>query len=662
MKHTRSIWLAFLTCAAVVAAAMGVITHHVLSLERARLQAAGEARLGEKVRLALWRMDTEAAALLFAENNRAPSEFQRATPPQPDGNPVAGGTQGGQQSPGPPPSPLLAEMPDYAILHFEITANGRVSSPQVPADPSVATASQPGLDALQSTARTTSLARLRTLLGLEESPRTALVNRNLGMAVAAANSDLSNLTNGSPAAENDPETAVDEGPQQQTQSPMRQKPGAKQSSNDQTATLNEFASRKAIVQKAVQFPNQSAAAQPGIARNQPSALRAAAPTQVTPYKALWLEGELFLVRSVVDGEGSRVQGVWLRTCTLADSLLATLRDLLPGATLIPFQPFVFTPENVLQPACGTNRNTWSELAASFTVKADRYDRAPLALVTLPWQLVPGEELSTGTPGWGPLHTLLAVAWSCVVLAMAAVAVLLGGVVALSERRASFVSSVTHELRTPLTTFQIYSEMLAEDMIPEPERRKDYLRTLQTEASRLTHLVENVLAYSRIERGSARARIEQTTVESLVSRLMPRLVERAAAAGMQLALDVPDSLAGIHLSLDVTAVEQILFNLVDNACKYAGAAGVSEPLALSITRSNNILRVRLRDHGPGIAPAARKTLFKPFHKSAQEAAASKPGVGLGLSLSRRLARALGGNLSLEKTAADGSCFLLELPIT
>jgi signal transduction histidine kinase len=75
-----------------------------------------------------------------------------------------------------------------------------------------------------------------------------------------------------------------------------------------------------------------------------------------------------------------------------------------------------------------------------------------------------------------------------------------------------------------------------------------------------------------------------------------------------------------------------------------------------------LHLRLRDHGPGISPGTRKHLFKPFHKSAQQAASSKPGVGLGLALSRRLARALGGNLSLESTCQPGTCFLLELPIT
>lgn len=662
MKRTRSIWLAFLTCAAVVGAAMAVVTHHLMSLEKARLQAAGEARLGEKVRLALWRMDTEAAAMLFAENNRAPSEFRAAPQPGPANNlPFGNNQQAVQPTPGPPASPLLATLPDYAILHFEISENGRLESPQVPAYPNQPQpASQSGTSAAQIAECAEALARLRTLLGLEDDQRTAALNPNLSMAMAAANG-LPDLTNATRDAVNAPAADAAPAPQQMAQMPAMNKSASMKPTMQQDAALNEYNSRQAIVQKAVKSNAQVNATQQFDAGAQGIPVRPAPPAQVTPYTALWLDGEMFLVRSVVDGGGSRVQGVWLRRCTLANSLLGTLRDLLPNATLVPFQPFVFTPDNVLQPAHGNRRDNLTELAKSFTVRAGSYERAPLALVTLPWQLVPGEDAMTGLPAWSPLHTLLAVAWACVVFAMAAVAVLLGGVVALSERRASFVSSVTHELRTPLTTFRLYSEMLAEDMIPEPERRKAYLMTLQNEASRLTHLVENVLAYSRIERGTARARIEQTTVGSLVSRLVPRLAERAAAAALKLTCEVPEPLAGLHLSLDVTAVEQILFNLVDNACKYAASDEREEMLELSFARANDTLQIRLRDHGPGIPAASRKSLFKPFHKSAQQAAASKPGVGLGLSLSRRLARALGGDLSLEKLTGNGTCFLLELPI-
>src|SRR6187401_3474036 len=106
----------------------------------------------------------------------------------------------------------------------------------------------------------------------------------------------------------------------------------------------------------------------------------------------------------------------------------------------------------------------------------------------------------------------------VLLAVAVAAFLLQGVMTLSERRAAFVSSVTHELRTPLTTFRMYAEMLARGMVPDANRRQEYFTTLQREAERLTLLVENVLAYARLERGRKPQAQDRVTLRSLLDRV------------------------------------------------------------------------------------------------------------------------------------------------
>ncbi|HET9314154.1 MAG TPA: sensor histidine kinase, partial [Vicinamibacteria bacterium] len=100
-------------------------------------------------------------------------------------------------------------------------------------------------------------------------------------------------------------------------------------------------------------------------------------------------------------------------------------------------------------------------------------------------------------------------------------------------------------------------------------------------------------------------------------------------------------------------------LVDNACKYART---SQPATvdLAVERSDGRARVRVRDHGPGLSPDARRRLFEPFSKSDAEAAASAPGLGLGLALCRSLARAQGGDLELEDAAGGGAAFVLTLP--
>jgi signal transduction histidine kinase len=231
---------------------------------------------------------------------------------------------------------------------------------------------------------------------------------------------------------------------------------------------------------------------------------------------------------------------------------------------------------------------------------------------------------------------------------------------LSARRASFVTAVTHELRTPLTTFQMYAEMLAEDMVPDEARRKEYLKTLRAEAVRLTHLVENVLAYARLERGRLDRRLQTISLGELVGSMQNRLADRAAQAGMELLVEHGETTDGILVRTNVSAVEQILFNLVDNACKYASSAS-DKRICLTLREDGGVAVVQVEDHGAGIAPEMRRRLFHSFSKTAKEAAHSAPGVGLGLALSRRLARDLGGELRYREASADGACFILTLPL-
>ncbi|MCL4191805.1 MAG: HAMP domain-containing histidine kinase, partial [Thermoguttaceae bacterium] len=225
---------------------------------------------------------------------------------------------------------------------------------------------------------------------------------------------------------------------------------------------------------------------------------------------------------------------------------------------------------------------------------------------------------------------------------------------------TFVSAVTHELRTPLTTFHMYTEMLAEGMVSEPQRRQEYLDTLRREATRLTHLVENVLAYARLERGRANGRVERFTLGSLLDQLVPRLAEHARHSGMEVTSELDAAARGATVRANASAVEQIVFNLVDNACKYAASAS-DRRIHLAAHRNGSQVELRISDHGPGIAPSAAKRLFRPFSKSAREAAHSAPGVGLGLALSRRLARDMGADLALDRRS-EGASFVLTLPVS
>ena len=128
--------------------------------------------------------------------------------------------------------------------------------------------------------------------------------------------------------------------------------------------------------------------------------------------------------------------------------------------------------------------------------------------------------------------------------------------------------------------------------------------------------------------------------------------------MELVVRAPEGQGDVAVRADPAAVEQILFNLVDNACKYAASAA-DRRIELVVDGGGGRPALKVCDHGPGVSPADARRLFRPFSKSASDAAVSAPGVGLGLALSRRLAREMGGDLGFEPGASGGACFVLAL---
>jgi signal transduction histidine kinase len=345
---------------------------------------------------------------------------------------------------------------------------------------------------------------------------------------------------------------------------------------------------------------------------------------------IWLDKELFLVRRVSIGKQEYIQGCWLDWPGIRSMLVKLVEDLLPKANLSPL---------LQAPSAGQTR----------------------LLASIPAQLIPGPIPDEPQTGWSILHMSMGIAWMSVLLATFAVAMVLRRTMELNKRRGAFVSAVTHELRTPLTTFRLYTEMLNEGMVTDSAKQKRYFATLHGEAERLSHLVENVLMYAQLEnnRGGAE-RIETVQLSELKERIAPSLSDRALQSGMELAIEMEEAARNALVRADISAVERILFNLVDNAGKYGRAAQDSSVL-LSIELTNGTAALSVRDHGSGIPPRMQKKLFRPFSKSASEAANSAPGVGLGLSISRGLARQMHGDLVLDKRIADGARFVLTLPL-
>lgn len=645
MKRPWHVWLAFALCGGVATAAFAWLTLHALRVDRERSVARAEAQLEQNVSQALWQMDTKLAPLIAEEVTR-PHEFYESfvNLPAASKSDWALGTVA---------SPLLAKTPENVLLNFNAYVDGHWASPQAPPPEQTALAVSNGLP---NAATEANREKLKTLAGevnvgqlLKMLPDVPIPTPDSATAdepqpasgdqVAANGPPLSNFYSANaPAVEESrlqaqaaeqPQTVIgddESNPFDEPDAPLQQQ------ARQQSRGAADYRGRESRYQRATvqelskqQFGNY-------IMRNAPSQRDASGPRAIEYVsRPVWVGEELLLARRVDRDGQTFVQGSWLDWPRLKSELLAETALLVPYADLVP-------------------------------VRGDDPIDATRMLAGLPVKLVIGDTAAklANAVGDGPLQWALGVGWIALTCALAAVGLLLWGVVALSERRAAFVSSVTHELRTPLTTFRMYAEMLARDMVPTPERRREYLETLRTEAERLTHLVENVLSYARLERGRKPQRSERTTPAALLDRFEPRLAERAAQAGMALQCEVDEATADDSLLTDVGVVEQILFNLVDNAAKYAGRA-TDRRIVLSTARDGRYVNFRVRDFGPGFVSTKQALRSAPFSKSAQEAAESAPGVGLGLALCRRLARELGGELTIAPVnSGTGANVLLRLP--
>ncbi len=343
-------------------------------------------------------------------------------------------------------------------------------------------------------------------------------------------------------------------------------------------------------------------------------------------RSVWMGELLLLARRVSVGGRTHVVGCWLDWDRTRRWLLDGVRDLLPSAALEPLPP-------------GGSAEGSRRLAA------------------LPVRLVPGPVATPGEAAVSPMVVSLAAAWGGLIVAAAGVAVLLAGALALSERRGAFVSAVTHELRTPLTTLRMYTEMLADGAVADGDKARQYLQTVHAETNRLCRLVENVLTWSQLEGRRRPVHRERVALGELLGRIVPRLEERARQGGMELVVEAPSD--GTAVVTDPAALEQILFNLVDNACKYASGAG-DKRVHVECRREGGSVALRVRDHGPGLAGDEARGVFRPFFRARRDSAGSAGGVGLGLAIGRRLARSLGGELAVDAGAGEGASFTLTLP--
>ena len=597
MRRPTATWLIFATCLLAATIAVVWLSRQTLHAERSERHARQQADLENRIRVALWRMDSIAVPLVAIESTRP-----ALADPSQDG-------------------PALA--PRLLKGYVQRAADGRWTLRR---------------DALAKTAEP--LAEDSELLAQKDwwNALPAPNARSLELKTTPAFADASNI---------DPSSSLIVWPSNYATTlnntfagNTSQRVGDRNLNN---SNQFESQSRNQLKQQVFDVANlgQQAAIPQGFGQ-QSVPQSAPQPQRVTPptnpkreYRTsgallpLWVGDELLLARRVKtdSSDGEWIEACWLDWPAWNKFLREQITDVLPGATLQP-------------------------VTASSPTDGDR------ELVALPVRLEPGASSLSGYDD-GSWPAALIVAWAMLALTAAAIGWLLWQTLQLSERRAAFVSAVTHELRTPLTTFRLYTEMLTDGLVQDPDQQQSYFRTLHREANRLMHMVENVLAYARLEKGRPTNRTEELSLGELLERCWPRLLQRVSESPLQLELTLSEQVRDTRLTTNALAVEQVLFNLIDNACKYARDA--TDPrITVEAEATDVLITLRIRDFGPGLSATARRQLFEPFGKSSAQAAETAPGIGLGLSLARRLARDLGGDLQCDQLGQTGLAFRLTMP--
>ncbi|HZH39550.1 MAG TPA: HAMP domain-containing sensor histidine kinase [Gemmatimonadales bacterium] len=225
----------------------------------------------------------------------------------------------------------------------------------------------------------------------------------------------------------------------------------------------------------------------------------------------------------------------------------------------------------------------------------------------------------------------------------------------ARERAAFVANVSHELRTPLSQIRLVVDTLRLGREPEAARREAAMGLIDREATRLQHLSDRVLRFTRGERADDSSPLVPTDPVAEATRVVEEFAPLAHQRRVRLALETREAPA---VTLDPGALRQVLLNLLDNAVKY-GPEGQTVTLAVSATPEGGA-RFTVTDQGPGVPAAERERIWRPFERGHAAGARAAGGSGIGLTVVHEIAERHGGSVGVGEAAGGGATFHVDFP--
>jgi signal transduction histidine kinase len=227
---------------------------------------------------------------------------------------------------------------------------------------------------------------------------------------------------------------------------------------------------------------------------------------------------------------------------------------------------------------------------------------------------------------------------------------------LNKLKSEFISNVSHELKSPLTSIRMMTEMLHHNRVQTEARKSAYYSAMLEESEHLSHLIDNILDFSRMDDDRKKYDFADLDLDELLCKFLESTRQRLQEPGFEIRYNPPDQVPVIKA--DKNAILQVFYNLVDNAIKFSGT---SRQIDISLFSRDDELLFCVKDYGIGISGKEQEKIFDRFYRGEEPQRLGIKGSGIGLTIVQKIIETHKGRLTLKSKPGEGSTFCMHLPI-